>query len=214
MRKLDLKKELKHLYAPSSREVQIVDVPAFNFIVIDGAIEPGEQPDTSAAFRDAMQALYGMAYTLKFMSKQDDENPVDYVVMALEGLWWAEDGEFDFRRKDDWCWTLMIMQPDHITPEMYREALQELRQRRDDPVLSRMRFESFHEGLSMQIMHVGPYAEEPRTVSKMKSFAEENGYRLRGKHHEIYLGDPRRAKPENLRTILRHPVEPVPVALA
>lgn len=214
MRKLDLKKELKHLYAPSSREVQIVDVPAFNFIMIDGAIEPGEQPDTSPAFRDAMQALYGMAYTLKFMSKQNEENPVDYVVMALEGLWWAEDGEFDIRRKDEWCWTLMIMQPDPITPQMYREALQELRQKRDDPVLSRLRFEQFHEGLSMQIMHVGPYAEEARTVSKMESFAEENGYRLRGKHHEIYLGDPRRAKPENLRTILRHPIEPVPVALA
>lgn len=209
MRKMDLKKELKHLYAPSARKVQIVDVPPFNFVMIDGAIEPGEQPESSAAFRQAMQALYGMAHTLKFMSKQHEDTPIDYTVMPLEGLWWAEDGEFDIRRKDNWCWTLMIMQPAHITPQMYPAALQELREKRDDPILTRLRFEPFHESLSMQIMHVGPYDEEPRTLARMQAFAEENGYRLRGKHHEIYLGDPRRAKPENLRTILRHPVEPV-----
>ena len=100
----------------------------------------------------------------------------------------------------------MIMQPQHITKEMFEEALQQVRKKRDSAALSRIRLESFREGLSMQIMHVGPYADEPRTIEKMHDFARENGYALCGKHHEIYLGDPRRAKPEKLRTILRHPV--------
>jgi hypothetical protein len=102
---------------------------------------------------------------------------------------------------------MMMMQPEHITEEMYLEALQKLKDKKGNPALSKTRFESFHEGLCIQIMHIGPYAEEPRTIEKMKTFAQENGYGLRGKHHEIYLGDPRRAKPETLRTILRHPVK-------
>jgi len=206
MKKIDLKKELKHLYAPSSKYVETVDVPPMNFVVIDGQIEPGKTPETSQAFQDAMGALYGASYTLKFKSKLRETNPIDYTVMALEGLWWTDSGEFDFDKKEEWKWTMMIMQPEHITEEMYQEALRELREKKDNPVLSKIRFESFHEGLCMQIMHIGPYAEEPRTIAKMMAFARENGYALRGKHHEIYLGDPRRAKPERLRTILRHPV--------
>jgi hypothetical protein len=207
MDKLDLRKELKHLYNPSARTVAVVDVPEFQFLMLDGGMEPGATPETSGAFHDGLQALYGASFTLKFMSKLREENPIDYKVMALEGLWWTESGGLDFDRQDDWQWTLMMLQPDHITAEMVLAALEQVRAKQDNPALERMRFERFHEGLCMQIMHVGPYADEPRTVEKMMAFARENGYRLRGKHHEIYIGDPRRAKPERLRTVLRQPIE-------
>ncbi|HET7088054.1 MAG TPA: GyrI-like domain-containing protein [Anaerolineae bacterium] len=209
MKKIDLRKELKHLYAPSAKKVEVVNVPKFSFVMMDGQIEPGETPETSQAFRDAMMALYGVSYTLKFMSKLRKRNPIDFTLMALEGLWWGDAGEFDFGKKATWKWTMMIMQPKHITEKMVQEALRQLQEKKDNPALSRMRFEPFHEGLCLQIMHLGPYSEEPRTIERMKAFAEENGYIYRGKHHEIYLGDPRRAKPEKLRTILRHPVEKV-----
>jgi len=207
MNKIDLKKELKYLYAPSAKKVEIVDVPRFKFVMVDGRIQPAETPETSQGFQDAMGALYGVSYTLKFMSKLRETNPIDYTVMALEGLWWTESGEFDFNKKEEWKWTVMMLQPEHITAEMCQEALQQVKEKRENPALSRIRFESFHEGLCVQIMHIGPYAEEPRTIEKMMTFAQENGYQLRGKHHEIYLGDPRRAKPESLKTVLRHPVE-------
>jgi hypothetical protein len=206
MKKLDLRKELKYLYSPSASKVEIVDVPKFDFAMIHGEIEPDETPGTSQEYQNAIAALYGLSFTLKFMSKLRKKNPVDYTVMALEGLWWTGSGEFDFNKKEPWKWTMMIMQPQHITKEMFQEALQQVRKKRDSPALSRMRLESFREGLSMQIMHIGPYADEPRTIAKMHDFARENGYTLRGRHHEIYLGDPRRAKPEKLRTILRHPI--------
>jgi hypothetical protein len=206
MKKLDLKKQLKYLYAPSARKVEIVDVPNFNFAMIDGQIEPGRTPETSLEYQNAIGALYGASFTLKFMSKLRKKNPIDYSVMALEGLWWIDSGGFDFNSKESWKWTMMIVQPKHITTGMFQEALQQVRKKRDNPALSRVRLESFHEGLSMQIMHVGPYSEEPRTIEKMKTHALEQGCNLRGKHHEIYLGDPRRAKPEKLRTILRHPI--------
>lgn len=206
MAKIDLKKELRHLYRPSAKKVGVVDVPAFKFVMIDGKMEPGKTPETSQAFQDALEALYGASYTLKFMSKLREENPIDYTVMALEGLWWTDADEFDFNDKENWNWTLMMLQPGHITEEMYQETLHQLKEKRDNPALLKMRFENFSEGLSMQTMHIGPYSEEPRTMEKMMAFAQENGYVLRGKHHEIYLGDPRRAKPENLKTILRHPI--------
>ena len=206
MKKLDLRRELKYLYAPSASKVEIVDVPSFNFAMIDGEIKSDETPGTSQEYQNAMGALYGASFTLKFMSKLRKKNPIDYSVMALEGLWWTESGEFDFNKKEPWKWTMMIMQPQHITKEMFKEALQQARKKKDNPALSKIRLETFHEGRSMQIMHIGPYSEEPRTIKKMHDFARKNGYTLSGKHHEIYLGDPRRAKPEKLRTILRHPI--------
>lgn len=207
--KIDLKKELKYLYAPSAKKVEIVDVPNFHFAMIDGVIRPGETPDSSQEFQDAIGALYGVSYTLKFMSKLRKDNPIDYPVMALEGLWWTDSGEFDWNVKQEWKWTIMILQPDHITAEMFHEARQQLMKKRDTPALSRVRFEGFQEGLCVQIMHLGPYSEEARTIERMAAFAQENGLRFCGKHHEIYLGDPRRAKPEKMRTVLRHPVERV-----
>ena len=207
MEKIDLKKELKYLYAPSAKKVQVVEVPEFSFVMLDGRIQPGETPETSQEYRDAFGALLGVSYALKFMSKLRETDPIDYTVMALEGLWWTDTGEFDINKREEWRWTMMVMQPEHITEEMYGEALRQVKERRPNPALSKLRFERFHEGLCIQMMHIGPYADEPRTIEKMKTFTLENGYRHRGKHHEIYLGDPRRAKPERLRTILRQPVE-------
>lgn len=209
MSKLDLKKDLKVFYSPSAKAVQVVEVPRFKFAMIDGQLEAGRQPGDSPEFQEAIQALYGVSYTLKFTSKLRKENPIDYPVMALEGLWWVENGEFDYNRKEDWRWTLMIFQPAHITAEMYAEAIRQLEKKRPDsgPAIRRLRLEEFEEGLSMQILHVGPYSAETVTIEKMLAFAGENGYKVRGKHHEIYMGDPRRAAPEKLKTILRYPIE-------
>ena len=205
---LDLKKQWKQLYAPSAKAVEVVDVPEFSFIMIDGGVSAGQAVAESADFQVAVEALYGAAYTLKFMSKQRAENPIDYPVMAMEGLWWVESGEFDFAIKQAQRFTLMIMQPDHISQEMFQEALQQLRKKRgDSPGLARLRLERFHEGLALQTMHIGPYAAEPATIAKLQAFEREHGYIHRGKHHEIYMGDPRRADPEKLKTILREPVQ-------
>jgi hypothetical protein len=210
MEKLDLRKQYKHLYQPSAKKVAVVDVPAFKFTMIDGQIEPGQTPASSPSFQDAFQALYGIAYTLKFMSKLRQEDPLDFTVMVLEGLWWAEGGEFDIAHPENWCWTALMMQPDHISEAMYQEGLAQLRQKKPSPALDKLRFETFHEGLSVQTMHIGPYADEPATIQRMHDFARENGYLLRGKHHEIYLGDPRRSDPAKLKTVLRQPVEARP----
>ncbi len=155
-----------------------------------------------------MKALYGAAFTLKFMMKLHKETPVDYPVMALEGLWWVEDGHFDIKIKDNWFYTLMILVPDLITPELMADALTQLRKKNGDlPGFTRLRLENFREGFSIQIMHIGPYDNEPATVEKMDAFTFENGFVKTGKHHEIYLGNPLRADPAKLKTILRHPVE-------
>lgn len=212
MKTLDLKRQLKYLYAPSPKAIEIVQVPRLQFAMIDGAIEKGEGPSTSPRFQEDTAALYGISYTLKFMLKKRKTGAVDYPVMALEGLWWIEHGNFDITRKDNWLYRLMILQPDVITPEIFDAGLTELRRKRgESPGLSRLRLEAFEEGLCTQVMHIGPYATEPATVERMKDFAQRNGYRdrvgLGGKHHEIYLGDPRKADPAKLKTVLRHPIE-------
>jgi hypothetical protein len=212
MKILELKKELKYLYSPSAKKVEMVEVPRLQFAMIDGAIEKGSEPGLSPEFAEATQALYGIAYTLKFMFKKRKTKAVDYPVMALEGLWWVEDGVFDITIKDNWFYTLMILQPDIVTRDIFDDGLAEVRRKRgDSEAPSKARLESFEEGLCAQMMHIGPYATEPATVERMKAFAAENGYRdcvgIGGKHHEIYFGDPRRAQPEKLRTILRHPIE-------
>ena len=208
MEKLDLKKQYKEFYKPTARKVTVVDVPEFNFIMIDGEIPPNTPVAEAPEFSDALTALYGMSYTLKFTSKLREENPIDYTVMALEGLWWTDNSHETFKitHDDTWYFRAMMMQPDHITQAMFEQARAELREKKDPPMLEAVRFAPFHEGLSMQIMHLGPYSEEPATIEKMEAFREEHGYVTHGKHHEIYLGDPRRAKPENLKTVLRHPI--------
>ncbi len=208
MEKLDLRKQHKHLYAPSAKQVEVVDVPELKFVTIDGQIEAGEGgPSTSAGFQEALQAVYGASFTLKFMSKQRQDNPIDFGVMALEGLWWVEGEEFDITKPGAWSYRLLMMQPDHIDDAMFQEALAQLQRKRPSATLARLRLASFHEGLSVQIMHVGPYAAEPETVARLHAYAADHGYRFRGAHHEIYLGDPRRSAPDKLRTILRQPVQ-------
>jgi len=214
MKILDLKKELKYLYAPSAKKVEIVQVPRHQFAMIDGAIEKGSEPGKSPGFQEATQAMYGIAYTLKFMFKKRKTKAIDYPVMALEGLWWVEDGVFGITIKDNWFYTLMILQPDVVTQEAFQEGLAELRKKRgDSPALSKLRLAHFEEGLCMQVLHIGPYATEPATIERMKVFANENGYRdctgKDRKHHEIYMGDPRKADPAKLKTVLRHPIEKI-----
>jgi len=212
--RLDLKKQLRHLYLPTAKEVVMVEVPEMQFALVDGSIEPGTMPGESAAFATAIGALHGLSYTLKFMSKRRPADPIDYTVMALEGLWTTPTGGADWATTGDWQWTLMIMQPDQITGDMFAEAREQLRKKpakegRDPAWLDRVRLERFAEGLCVQIMHIGPYASEAGTLEKMAVFAEQHGYVFRGRHHEIYLGDPRTAKPENLKTVLRHGVAAV-----
>src|SRR5512142_3209984 len=132
MKTLDLKKELKNLYVPSAKKVEILRVPSMQFAMIDGAIEKGQAPGTSAGFQEATQALYSIAYTLKFMLKKRKTHAVDYPVMALEGLWWVEDGVFDIRVKDNWFYTLMILQPDVITQEVFEQGLAEVRRKKGE----------------------------------------------------------------------------------
>lgn len=206
MKKIDLRKDLKNLYAPSAKQIQIVDVPEFQFLMLDGAIEAGMQPDNSPLFQCAIEALYGIAYSLKFISKLRKTNPIDYSVMPLEGLWSLKTENVDSSRKDNWKWRLLLLQPDHITRELFEDARRQMKSKKDNSLLPQVRLERFREGLCLQIMHIGPYADEPRSFDKLQEFAAKNGYRLARPHHEIYLGDPRRAKPERLKTILRHQI--------
>lgn len=214
MKKLDLKKDLKAYYQPSARKVERIDVPRFNFLMINGAIEPGMAPGTSPLFQENTEAIYGAAYTLKFMLKKRERDPVDYPVMALEGLWDVRDGKFDINIKDNWDYTLMILVPDLITQDLFQEAQDQLRRKKgEQPGFARLRLDTFEEGLCVQTMHIGPYATEPGTIEKMQVFMQENRYGdlvgEGGKHHEIYMGDPRRAAPEKLKTVLRHPVKKI-----
>ena len=214
MKTLDLKKQYKHLYAPSGKAIQVVDVPRLQFLTIDGAIEKGMEPGTSPGFQASSEALYGAAYTIKFMLKKRAAGAVDYPVMPLEGLWWVEGGHFDLNVKDNWLYKLMILQPEDVTEAELDEGLTEVRRKRGDSrALGELRLEWIEEGQCMQAMHIGPYATEPATIEKMHLRGVELGYLdlvgLGAKHHEIYLGDPRKAAPEKLKTILRHPVQKI-----
>jgi len=211
MKILDLKKQFKNLYQPSAKKIEVVQVPNLQFIMIDGAIEKGSEPGKSPTFAEATQALYSLCYTLKFMLKKRKTNAVDYPVMALEGLWWVEDGFFDITVKDNWFYTLMIMKPKVITNELFEEARDGVRKKKGaSEMLSKLRLANFEEGLCVQVMHIGPYATEPATMDRMKEFMTENGLRdnvgPNGKHHEIYISDPRKAAPDKMKTVLRHPV--------
>jgi hypothetical protein len=207
MKSIDLRKELNHLYNPSAKKVEVVDVPSLQFLMLDGVIEPGHGPSDSPLFEQNLNAMYGAAYTLKFMFKQRPVDPVDYPVMALEGLWWVENGSFQITVKDNWCYTLMILVPELVSQDDFQHGLETLRKKRGDLVeFSHLRLASFTEGLCVQTLHLGPYATEMDTIAKMDAFAAQRGFHMHGKHHEIYLGDPRKAAPEKLKTILRHPV--------
>ena len=201
MQKIDFKKELKPFYRPSAKKISVVDVPSMQFLMIDGQGDP----NTALAYTNAIETLYAISYTLKFMSKKQLAR--DYVVMPLEGLWWAEDmASFSIENKDAWLWTAMIMQPDWINADMVAAAKEAAAQKKALPALFKLRFQTYHEGLAAQILYIGPYADEAPTIARLHAHIVENGYRLAGKHHEIYLSDPRRMAPEKLKTVIRQPM--------
>ncbi|MEW5829488.1 MAG: GyrI-like domain-containing protein [Chloroflexota bacterium] len=203
MEKIDLKKTYKTLYTAKPQPA-FVDVPPLGYLMIDGEGDPNK----AAEYQESLQALYGVAYTLKFQAKKSLGR--DFGVMGLEGLWWAEDmAGFSMERKDDWLWTMMMLQPDFVTPELAAAAKDEARRKKGQAAIEQVRFEVYEEGLSAQVMHLGPYDAEPPTIARLHEFIHANGCELRGKHHEIYFGDPRRTAPEKLKTIIRQPVERV-----
>lgn len=200
--KIDFKKELGDLYRPKKGIITEIDVPQMNFLLIDGEGAPG-----SVAFGEAIEALFSVSYTLKFMVKKGPLE-TDYGVLPLEGLWWADDMEnFSVDNKEDWKWTLMIMQPDLVSPDLVSSAVDQVKAKKNPAALPLLRFESYAEGRAVQTLHVGPFSEEGPVVQALHSYISENGYSMGGKHHEIYLSDFRRAAPEKLRTIIRQPLE-------
>lgn len=201
METIDFKKEYRELYSAPKTEPVIVDVPPLQYLMADGS----GNPNTSPRFPKIMAGLYPVAYTLRFAIKADEQ--VAYSVMPLQGLWWLPDEDFDFSVKDRWLWTLMIMQPDYVTEERFAAALETARKKEPLPIFDELRLEVYEEGRAAQIMHIGPYADEAPTIEKLHAFIHDQGYKLRGKHHEIYIGDPNRSAPEKLKTIIRQPIE-------
>lgn len=216
MSKIDFKREYKNLYKPSPKGFSQVDVPEMQFLMIDGRGDPNSEP-----YQQAVEALYAAAYKVKFMSKR--EYGRDYVVPPLEGLWgseimvdtlgqatdeqdWLE--RFQNSDRDAWEWTSCIMQPDWIDGNLLSSSIAEVKEKKGLPMLDEIRLERFNEGLSVQIMHVGSYADEgPILANLHMKFLPENDLVEAGRHHEIYLSDPRRVPPEKLKTVLRQPVK-------
>lgn len=200
---IDLKRELKELYSGSSTPV-LVDVPRLTFLSVDGAGDP----NTAPAYREAVEALYAAAYWLKYALKRAPDG-LDFTVMPLEGLWWADDAAaFSAARKEEWQWTAMIAQPDAVTTDMLAAAKADLGRMKDLPALDCLRLEKFAEGRAAQILHIGPYSEEGPTIARLHAFIRERGYTFDGRrqrHHEIYLSDMRRTAPSRLKTIIRQP---------
>ncbi len=200
MAKFDLKKELKPLYTASDKEAKVVTGWPLRYLMVNGFGDPNTNPDFAAG----IEALYTASYTLKFMLKKAPG--LDWVVPPLEGLWWIQMADFDPERRDDWRWTLMIAQMEEVSRELLEEAVASAKKKKALPLLEKLRLERFDEGLAAQILHIGPYGAEASTIARLHAFISEQGYHLCGKHHEIYLSDPRRTAPEKLKTILRQPV--------
>jgi len=196
--------ERERMYRASAGKPEIVHVPEMSFVMIDGHGDP----NTSQDYREAIEALYALSYTLKFALKK--EQGLQYRVGPLEGLWWAEDmAAFDLERKGDWNWTMMIAQPDAVTLDRFELARDEAWRKKQLPAIARARLERFEEGACAQILHVGPFSAEGPTILKLHAFIQEQGHSFDGKlqrHHEIYLSDPRRSAPEKWKTIIRQPL--------
>ena len=190
MEKINLKKELKYLYQPSAKEVVQVDVPAMNYLMVDGEGDP----NTSLAYADAVEVLFAVSYTIKFIVKKGPL-AIDYGVMPLERLWWVDDmSKFTTEDKSNWKWTMMIMQPSFVTPEIIDSAIADVKMKKNPTAISKLRLEAFSEGRCAQILHIGTFFEEGPTIEKVHQFIDSRGNRT-GKHHEIYLSDIRKADP-------------------
>ncbi len=197
---LDLRRDLALLYR-ARREPVLVDVPELTCLMVDGRGDP----NTSEDYRRAVEALFTLSWTLRFALKR--EGLLDYKVMPLEGLWWTPDmADFTTSDKSAWHWRALIVQPDAIDDARLEQARAAVRAKKDLPALDAVRLERWTEGRAAQVLHVGPYSAEGPTIEVLHAFISESGLELRGNHHEIYLGDPRRSAPEKLRTIIRQPV--------
>lgn len=202
MEKLDLKKQWKHLYEPPAGQITTVTVPSLSYLMVDGEGDPNH----SKSYEQAIEALYSLSYTLKFTLKKSPR-AIDYGVMPLESLWWADDpGAFMRADKSAWKWTAMILQPEFISPEDVEAAFEEVRRKKSPAAIDRVRSEILAEGECVQTLYFGPFSEEGPTIQRMHDFIHAAGKKLFGKHHEIYLSDPRRTAPAKLRTILRQPM--------
>jgi hypothetical protein len=210
METIDLRRQMKDLWSPPAGNVVLVTVPALQYLMIEGT----GNPNTSKAFPEAIQALYSTAYTMKFGAKT--AGVADWKVMPLEALWWTtsgkdvSDADFEGKGGGDIAWKALLMQPTVVTKDMLEQAKAEvIRKKKDVPALVKVRLETWTEGLSVQTMYVGPYDGERPTIDMMHAWMTENGYRARGRHHELYLSDPNRTAPEKMKTILRLPVEKI-----
>ena len=202
MAKVDMKKELKQLYQASAKDVLQVDVPALNYLMVDGEGDP----NSSLQYSQAVEALFSVAYTAKFMIKKGLQ-ALDYAVMPLEGLWWSDDmSSFVENDRAKWKWTMMIMQPFFVTNEVLSSAVNEVRKKKSLPAIDGLRTSVFTEGVCAQALHVGPFTEEAPTIERLHAFINARTG-LAGKHHEIYLTDIRRAEPKKWRTIIRQPMK-------
>lgn len=202
MEKIDFKIKLRQIYQSSAKEVVQVDVPTMNYLMVDGEGDP----NTSQEYSDAIEALFSVSYATKFMVKKGTL-AVDYGVMPLEGLWWADDmSKFLTDDKSNWKWTMMIMQPELVTKEIIDAAISDVSKKKNPAAITRVRFEALTEGTCAQILHIGPFSEEGPTVEKVHQFVDSRGKRI-GKHHEIYLSDIRKADPAKWKTLIRQPMQ-------
>jgi len=202
MAKIDYKRQYPELFKPSPKTFSVVDVPPLQYLMIDGQGDP----NSAQAYQDALQALYGLAYALKFALKARDR---DHVVMPLEGLWWAPDmADFTDQDKSAWHWTMMIMQPPQVDKVSLASAREQVAKKKDSVAMPKVRLETLEEGLAAQILYLGPYADEAPTIQRLHDYIEEQGCERFGKHHEVYLSDPRRTAPERLKTVIRQPMRP------
>lgn len=202
MNKIDLKKELKHLYRPPAGEVVEVEVPILRYLMIDGMGDP----NTSSEYAHAVEALFAVSYAVKFMMKKGPL-AIDYAVMPLEGLWWADDMEtFSVGDKANWQWTMMILQPDFVTEDVIEAAIAQVQRKKKLAAVDKLRLADLAEGRCAQVLHIGPFSDEGPTIARLHAYIDVRA-RRRGKHHEIYLSDIRRADPQHWKTILRQPME-------
>jgi hypothetical protein len=202
MKKIDYKKELKAFYSASAKQPNVVELPPLNYLAIDGSGDP----NTSQTYKEAVEALFSLAYTIKFFLKKSPL-AIDYGVMPLEGLWWADDmRQFSVERKSDWLWTLMIMQPEVVSKSIVATCKKDLAAKKSLAALSKVEFRTFREGKAAQILHIGRFSDEGPIIQKLHAFIKDIGGELAGKHHELYLTDIRRAAPSRWKTIIRQPM--------
>jgi hypothetical protein len=202
MDKVDFKKELKQFYSPKNRDWELIEVPKMNFLMIDGKGDP----NTTKEYQEAVEALFSVSYAVKFMSKRELNK--DYGVSVLEGLWYADDMSiFEAGKKDEYKWTMMIMQPDWIMQSVIDKAIAQVEKKKGLPALPKLYAKEYEEGLSMQLLHIGSYDDEaPKLAYLHHELMPSKELDFNGLHHEIYLSDPRRVASEKLKTILRQPV--------